>query len=240
MTSSTNWPAAATSSSRRAIAVRPPSSSTTFASALVTVNGLPTGRQPCDTSVRTGISAGSTTPTAPLRMTRSSNTRRFVPTIVPADARPPITQRPGTRVLQSASRSATGNENGSASKSTVASAAMSAGQPSTRTPPASGRASSANPLTRPPPQSAAHTLSAGSSSTSRDPPAIDTAVAPMSTSGSSSARRPSAMSENASTWWRDTKNTIRSGRSPSSCSSSSPTTAPTASNATGCTESAAA
>ena len=49
-----------------------------------------------------------------------------------------MTRRPGTFVLHSASRSATGNENGSASSSTVASGAVVVGQPSTRTPSAVG------------------------------------------------------------------------------------------------------
>ena len=145
--------AAATNSSRRD-ALRPPSSYTMLRSG-VTVNGLPTRRQPCDTIVRTGISEGITTPTAPLGTIRSSSARRFAPGAAPAEASPPMTRSPGTFVLHRDSRSATGNENGSASRSTVASAAVAVPTLDPHTPSAAGSTSSTKPSTRPPPQSAA-------------------------------------------------------------------------------------
>ena len=145
-------------------------------SARVTVRGCPIGRQPCETTDRTGTSSESNTATAPRLVTRASHMRRLPPGPVADDAIPPTISSPGTRALQSTSMSATGNEYGSASSSSVPRAGSASGQPTMFQPSSVLTASSTKPLARPAPNAAAKTDSAGSYSTSREPPAIPAAV----------------------------------------------------------------
>ena len=134
-----------TISCNRVIAGRPASSCTKLRSPRVIVNGLPIGRQPCDTTARTGTSSEHMTATAPLVMMRSSNRMRLPPGRVAADAQPPITVSSGTCALQSRRKSSIGKENGSASVNSVPRVGSASGQPPIDTPSSVRSASSTMP-----------------------------------------------------------------------------------------------
>ena len=109
----------------------PASSSTKFRSPRVTTKGSPIGRQPCDTTVRTGTPRG--TPAAPVRVTRSSSTRRLPPGPRAADAAPPTTcSRSPSSERSSFTRwrnASVGKVNGSASRSSDRRSMSRSGQP---------------------------------------------------------------------------------------------------------------
>jgi len=181
------------------------------------------------TTAGSGTSSEHITPTAPDVKMRSSSAMRLPPGPAAADAIPPMTVSSGTCALQSRRKSSIGNENGSASVSSVPRVGSSSGQPPIETPSSVRSASSTTPATRPPPKRAANTESPGSPSISTPPPATATAVHPMNTSGSSSLRSPPMTSSNAPLCCTDAKHTTRSGRSPSNRSRISPAVSPTAS-----------
>ena len=147
----------------------PRARSTRLRSARVTVNGLPIGRQPCDTTGADRDVVGAHDRDRAARQDAVVE-RRAVrrPGRLPADARPPITVSSGTCALHEPRGSrATGNENGSASISSVPRAADRVGPARrSRSRRRSAIASSATPSTRPAPKRAANTDSPGPSSTS--------------------------------------------------------------------------
>ena len=109
-----------------------------FRSALVTTNGRPIGRQPCETTVfsRTGPLTWSAT--APSSKYLAPSSKRFSPGCAPPLAMPPITGTFGRSSFIRSSRKSAGNENGSPStiknESAGHSPASSSGQPSSAPP----------------------------------------------------------------------------------------------------------